>query len=274
MSYPDRYPSTDWTGNIHAVNEILQGRSDRTLASLLSELTQGTDYDGKLHILLAEIQDFYHQKELFAQPYNKSSNIDFPYEMFDLGSSKLKIITQDIFDRAAKAGFPPDFFRKSYFDQVTIYCMPECADLNFSTFNECKFAVCRINGASFDGASIYSSEFHSVELFYSTFFHAGLSYTHFQDSHLKYVSFQRASLRRCNTTDCVLDSMNYLDARLDGCSFANVAASKTRNLLTAVITQGGATSEECERNRLSVIGALIPMKTSQARNLPRNRGAR
>ena len=30
-----------------------------------------------------------------------------------------------IFYRAAKAGFPPGFFRETYFDQVTIYCLPD-----------------------------------------------------------------------------------------------------------------------------------------------------
>ena len=30
-----------------------------------------------------------------------------------------------IFYRAAKVSFPPGFFRETYFDQVTIYCLPD-----------------------------------------------------------------------------------------------------------------------------------------------------
>ena len=30
-----------------------------------------------------------------------------------------------IFYRAAKISFPPGFFRETYFDQVTIYCLPD-----------------------------------------------------------------------------------------------------------------------------------------------------
>ena len=74
---------------------------------------------------------------------------------------KLKIVNQRLYDCAAKAGFPPNFFRETYFDQVTFYCIPDHTDFNFSYFSNCTFAVCRIREATFDGATLSSSEFHS-----------------------------------------------------------------------------------------------------------------
>ena len=53
-----------------------------------------------------------------------------------------------------------------------------------------------------------------------------------------------------------LDSINYLIATLDDCSFGRVTASDIRHLDTAAITQGGATQEECRRNRDAIFQAL------------------
>ena len=70
------------------------------------------------------------------------------------------------------------------------------------------------------------------------------------------MTFQKARLKSCNTIDCTLDSINYLIATLDDCSFGRVTASDIRHLDTAAITQGGATQEECRRNRDAIFRAL------------------
>ena len=225
----------------------------------MAELEQkgGTYYAGEIAILRQNIQDFQRQKMMLTQPYCKSSGKTYRFRTFDnsIGRS-LKIVDQKLFDKAAKAGFPPEFFRETYFDQVNIYCLPEHADFYGSTFQNCAFAVCRISAPSFIGASIYSSEFHSCVLEYADFFESSIAHTHFHDSALSHVTFQKARMKSCNTIDCTLDSINYLTATLDGCSFGRVTASDVRNLDTATITQGGAGQEECRRNRDTIFQAL------------------
>lgn len=68
--------------------------------------------------------------------------------------------------------------------------------------------------------------------------------------------FNFARLRSCSTIDCTMDGINYSGAVLDGCSFGRVTAGTIRNLDGAVITQGGATEEECRRNREAIYQAL------------------
>lgn len=259
MSDPAAFRLRDRAGSIRTINDILQGRSEKTVEAMLAELEQkgGTYYAGEIAILRQNIQDFQRQKMMLTQPYCKSSGKTYRFRTFDnsIGRS-LKIVDQKLFDKAAKAGFPPEFFRETYFDQVNIYCLPEYADFYGSTFQNCAFAVCRISAPSFIGASIYNSEFHSCVLEYADFFEAGIAHTHFHDSALSHVTFQKARMKSCNTIDCTLDSINYLTATLDGCSFGRVTASDVRNLDTATITQGGAGQEECRRNRDAIFQAL------------------
>ena len=141
---------------------------------------------------------------------------------------------------------------------MTLYCLPDHADLNFSRFDTCTFAVCRIREATFDGASLYSCEFHSCAMQYVTFFQATLATTHFKDSELENVSFQKARLISCNTTDCTMLSIGFNGATLDGCSYDRVQAFNTSGLHTATITMGGATDEEVEYNRKAIYAALRP----------------
>lgn len=252
MSDPAAFRLRDRAGSIRTINDILQGRSEKTVEAMLAELEQkgGTYYAGEIAILRQNIQDFQRQKMMLTQPYCKSSGKTYRFRTFDnsIGRS-LKIVDQKLFDKAAKAGFPPEFFRETYFDQVNIYCLPEHADFYGSTIQNCAFAVCRISAPSFIGASIYSSEFHSCVLEYADFFESSIAHTHFHDSALSHVTFQKARMKSCNTIDCTLDSINYLTATLDGCSFGRVTASDVQNLDTATITQGGAGQEECRRNR-------------------------
>ena len=203
--------------------------------------------------------DFQYQRLIRDYPYTKSSGKQYKYRMNDANPDRpLKIINQRLFDWAAKAGFPPGFFRESYFDHVTVYCMPEHADCNFSVFQDCTFAVCRISDARLDGTSIYGGEFHSCVIKDTIFFCASLADTHFYDSAIDRVSFQKAYLRRCNVLDCGLYSVNFLNTTLDGCSFGRVESRLIRNLHTATITQGGATEAECRQNRESIYKALRP----------------
>ena len=209
-------------------------------------------------VVRQDVQDFLRQKELLSQVYSKSSNSKAyhfkPYRSCD--GHQLKVVDQKLFDKAAKHGFPPSFFRETYFDQVTLYCLPKHADLYGSIFQNCAFAVCRINAASFIGASLYSSEFHSCVLEHADFFNSSIVHTHFHDSALSHVTFQNARLKSCNTIDCTLDGINYLNATLDGCSFGRVTASGIRNLAAAAITRGGATAAECRQNRAAILQTL------------------
>ena len=259
MSDPAAFRLRDRAGSIRTINDILQGRSEKTVEAMLAELEQkgGTYYAGEIAILRQNIQDFQRQKMMLTQPYCKSSGKTYRFRTFDNSIARsLKIVDQKLFDKAAKAGFPPEFFRETYFDQVNIYCLPEHADFYGSTFQNCAFAVCRISAPSFIGASIYSSEFHSCVLEYADFFESSIAHTHFHDSALSHVTFQKARMKSCNTIDCTLDSINYLTATLDGCSFGRVTASDVQNLDTATITQGGAGQEECRRNRDAIFRAL------------------
>lgn len=262
MSDPAAFRLGDRARNIKAINDILQGRSKQTVEAMLAELEQkgGSYYAGEIAVLRQNIQDFQHQKTMLTKPYNKSSGKAYKtyrFRTYDGGNDRsLKIVDQKLFDRAAKLGFPPGFFRETYFDQVNIYCLPEYADFYGSTFQNCAFAVCRISAPSFIGASIYSSEFHSCVLEHADFFGASIAHTHFHDSALFHVTFQKARLKSCNTIDCTLDSINYMNTTLDGCSFGRVTASDIRHLDTAIITQGGADQEECRRNRDAIFRVL------------------
>lgn len=252
---PQTYNGMNRAQTIRAVNDILQGRGEPAIDDLLAGL-EAID-SRKVPAIRESVRSFQAQKDLMKQPYRGHSSKNYRFGVYDRDpENPLKIINQRLFDRAAKDGFPPDFFRKSFFDGVTLYCMPDGADLKFSMFQDCTFAVCRIHGACFDGTSLHHCEFHDCDLFSSTFFASAISNTHFYDSSLSLVSFQRARLARCNTIDCKMDRVSFLNATLDGCFYGRVTPSQIRYLHTAVITQGGATEEECRVNRAAIYKAL------------------
>lgn len=252
---PASYLPNERARAIRAVNDILQGRSARSADELLVELEKCGE---QIVPLLQDIRDFQRQKELLSQPYNKNYHGKrYVYSQHTTADGHaLKIIDQKLYDRAAKNGFPPDFFRESYFDQVTFYCLPDRADFYGSALHNCKFAVCRLNRVSFIGAQIYSSEFYSSVLNNVDFFCATLAYAHFHDCELSHIMLQYAQMKNCNTIDCTLCGINYSGATLDGCTFGRVIAGGIRNLDGATITQGGATEEECAQNREAVYRAL------------------
>lgn len=259
------------TKQIRAVNDVLQGRSAQTVETLLDML--GTDAQGEA--LRRDILDFLVQKEWLDRPYSSPGVMAYPPSLayYHSRDRPLKVIDQALYDKAAREGFPLDFFRESYFDRVTLYCLPDHTDCNFSCFEGCSFQVCRIREATFDGAALTDCAFHTARLDHVTFFSARIAHTHFHDSSLNWVSFQMARLKSCNTIDCTLRNVGFLNAVLDGCSYGRVTAERTRCLHTARITQGGATAEECAQNRAGVLQSLCPQQEAAPKQ-ERRRGGR
>ncbi len=269
---PRTYHGDSRVQTIRAVNDILQDRSAHTA----EELLDGLGDHPQATALRRDILDFLAQKELLDRPYTREGVLEYPSGLsrYHSRDRPLKIIDQALYDQAAKAGFPLDFFRESYFDRVTFYCLPERADCNFSHFSHCSFQVCRISRATFDGAGLEDCVFHTARLDHVTFFAAGLTHTHFRDSTLCWVSFQNARLKSCSTIDCTLRNVGFLNATLDGCSYGRVTAENTRCLHTARITQGGATEQECAENRVAILQALCPHQEPTPRRTPEKRRGR
>lgn len=275
MCDPVKYPPGEDAKIVRSLNDTLQGRSKQTVDELLADVDAVCGrlgiYNSEWLMLRQAIEDFRHQKELLGQPYTKNSSDKV---LAFRGDGTKPVIDQQLYDQAVKEGFPIDFFRRSYFEGVTFYCIPDHTDFHFSYFSNCTFAVCRIREAAFDGTCIFSSEFHSCDIQYATFFKASIAHTHFHDSTLRNVSFQEARLKSCNTVDCKLDGVGFLNATLDGCFFGRIAARDIRHLHTAAITQGGATSEEVKHNREAVLAALRPQQEERRETPAKKRGGR
>lgn len=258
---PAEYGGANRAHKIREINDILQGRSRKTVDDLLAELTEqsGGHCFAEIEDSRREIQEFQMQRTLRTCPYIKTGSRQYDYKLCDLNPQRpLKVIDQEIFDQAANDGFPPDFFKESYFDHVVIYCMPDGVDCSFSHFRGCSFAVCGIRGAVFDYAAIYDTDIHSALLQMVNFTEASLVHTRFRDSSLVSVSFQDSYMKACQTIDCTMDRIDFRGASLDGCSYGRITASSIRGIHAAAITQGGATEGECRRNRAAIFRALRP----------------
>ena len=268
---PALYNGANRTQTIREVNDILQGRSELSFDMLYSMLEQkcGGETE-KVEKVKRDAEAFRHQKLCRTLRYTMSGSQQYRYDTWDYDPQRpLKIIGQPLFDHAAEHGFPPDFFTESYFDHVTIYCMPDNVDCSFSQFQSCQFSVCGIRGAVFDNATLDDTDFHSALLRMVNFTGASIAHSHFRDSSLVSVSFQEARLKSCLTLDCTLDRVDFLGAVLDGSSYGRVAASGIQNLPSATITQGGATQEEAERLRASVFHELaVPILPVRQRPRP------
>ena len=268
---PTQYNGANRVQTIRETNDILQDRSELSLDMLYSLLAQTCGgEDGQVEKIRRDVEVFCVQKSNRARRYTLTGAQEYHYEMWDFDPKRpLKIISQPLFDHAAEHGFPPDFFTESYFDHVTIYCMPDNVDCSFSQFQSCQFSVCGIRGAVFDNATLDDTDFHSALLQMVNFTGASIAHSHFRDSSLVSVSFQEARLKSCLTLDCTLDRVDFLGAVLDGSSYGRVAASGIQNLPSATITQGGATQEEAERLRASVFHELaVPMLPVRQRPRP------
>ena len=268
---PTQYHGANRVQTIRETNDILQDRSELSLDMLYSLLAQTCGgEDGQVEKIRRDVEAFCVQKSNRARRYTLTGAQEYHYEMWDFDPKRpLKIISQPLFDHAAEHGFPPDFFTESYFDHVTIYCMPDNVDCSFSQFQSCQFSVCGIRGAVFDNATLDDTDFHSALLRMVNFTGASIAHSHFRDSSLVSVSFQEARLKSCLTLDCTLDRVDFLGAVLDGSSYGRVAASGIQNLPSATITQGGATQEEAERLRASVFHELaVPILPVRQRPRP------
>lgn len=275
------YNGSNRAGTVRTINDILQGRAQRTVDSFLLGLrnTGGDGYAQRVEEVCQDVQAFLTQKALLSQPYTKTSKKQYKYSVMDLDPEHpLKVVNQRRYDLAAKAGFPSGFFRDTYFEHVTFYCLPDGADLSGSTFDTSFFNVCRIVDANFRDTDFYGSAFSSCEIRGADFSGAMLGHTHFHDCSMKRISFQNARLADCNTVDCTMNEIDFLSARLDGASYGRITPSGIKNLDTAAITQGGATAEEIKRLRTSIFEALqVPdlsfvQRPKAARRRPRRTG--
>lgn len=260
---------------IREANDTIQGRTARTVEELLDEVREKGRgwYPQEIERFNHEIAALQTQKKLIATPYTKEGVGGHTLQCYEGTKGPLKVIDQRHYDQAVAEGFPPDFFRKSYFERVSFYCLPDNADFTLSEFRNCTFAVCRIKGAHFDSTSLYDCDFYSCFFRNVTFSAASIAHTHFHDSFFRNVSFQRASLKRTYVMDSAMERSNFRDTVLDGCSFGRTTAKGTLNLSTAYITHGGCTAEEVEAERRTIQKALCgpekkvkkPSKGRQAR---------
>ena len=244
-----------------AINDVLQNRSTQSVEEILAILDakNHSGLEERLDRIRSDISAFLHQKALLDRPYiNISTNgKGFRYAIFDADSEhSLKVIDQKLYDHAAEHGFPAGFFQHSYFDHVTFYCLPEGVKFYRSLLQGCSFAVCRIENVSFDWATIYDTVFHTCRLHRTSFYLATLANTRFEDSFFSFVSFAQARMKSCTTVNSSLDQIKFTETVMDGCSYGRITASSILHLETAVITQGGATQEECHRFKYSVLQEL------------------
>ena len=181
---PIQYSGRNRSRMIRNINDCLQGRNDMPLKELMewAAAAKGGEYAARVQTLRQSIQGFQEQKALLDTPYTKTSRQQYKYQMMDKDPNcSLKIVDQKIYDMAVKKGFPPRFFQESYFDHVTFYCLPDNANCNFSHFDHCTFAVCRLYGLRFWDARLYDCLFHSCQIKFTLFSDAVLSDTHFRD---------------------------------------------------------------------------------------------
>jgi hypothetical protein len=265
---PKLYNGANRAKTIREVNDTLHSRSDVSIDMLYKLLGQTcSEHDtGRLEKIKQDIEAFYRQKLCRTLRYTRTGDQKYRYEMWDYDPQQpLKIISQPLFDHAAEHGFPPDFFTESYFDHVTVYCMPDNTDLSFSHFESCRFSVCGIRGAVFDNADLYDTDFHSSLIQGVNFTGASIAHSHFRDCDMVSVSFQDARLKSCLTLDSTMDRIDFRGATLDGSSFGRITASRIFNLYSATITQGGATQEEVKNLQQSVFRALQPPPAHRGR---------
>ena len=243
------------------------------LLSTLQEIEKGNpDHAPAVSDIREKIEAFQFQKMLLSKPYTRTGSQAYQYKLWEYDPARpLKMIDQGLFDHAAEYGFPPDFFKESYFDHVTIYCMPDGADCSGSHFQNCSFTACGIRGAVFDNAELYDTDFQSSLIHMVNFTGASIAHSHFRDCNMMSVSFQDARLKSCLTLDCTMDRVDFLGAVLNGSSYGRIIASGIQNLSHTTITQGGATAKEVRDLRASVFRELNVLMFPAKRRPPADR---
>ncbi len=262
-SAPKQYPPGNRAGTVHRLNDILQGRARQTTDGLLAEIAEYGGDAEKSESFIQDIRDFLRQKAMLPVPlpYQRAEWPTPPETLDTIGyDPALKIIDQKLYDEAAERGFPPSFFRESFFDHVTLYCVPDYMSCARSVFQDCSFSVCRLWGIDFSQASIYSTDFGTAMMHDVTFDGATLAHTRFFDCSMSGISFADARLASCRMLDCKLERASFKGTTLDDCAFDRMQAETITGLYRATVTQGGATEEECRRNREAVYRALRPGK--------------
>lgn len=265
---PIQYNGSNRARRVRNVNDRIQGRNDMPLDALLDWAAQagGGAYAERVTDIRGMIQNLQTQRSLLGQPYPLPCTQGRPYERYTDGSlDPVKVIGQDLYDHAAQVGFPADFFRDSYFDHVTVYCLPDNTHCVDCVFDGCSFITCRMVNAAFEDTRLYGCEFHSCYLSLLIVSDSTMAHTHFHDCTHHRGGFIRTSMKNCSALDCVMEGVRFTGSKLDGCSFTRVNASGTRDLQTAVITQGGATEAECARNRAAIFKALGAEDPERAR---------
>lgn len=265
-----------YTVAISCINDVLQGRADQTIDALFADLAEkgGAVFTPEIEFLKAEVEDFLQQKSLLTAAYTKPPSVDLPYQYDEIyPGEKLKIIDQALYDKAAAVGFPKDFFKQAYFDQVTFYCLPDNADLTHSIFNDCDFIVCRLKGANFQESRLYSGKFHGCTIEDSSFCGATIANINFRDCQLANVSFSYAYMSKCNTIDCRMENINFYNTVLNDSAYGRISAKNIRRLYTANITAGGATEQEVKWLRQSIFRVLSPESPATLLNRSKSKGA-
>ncbi|MCI9403658.1 MAG: pentapeptide repeat-containing protein [Oscillospiraceae bacterium] len=266
LANPKQYNGWSRAKIIREANDIIQGRSSRTVDELLDEVKEKGRgwYPHEIERFSREIAALQEQKKLVTIPYAKEGAGGHTLKSYKGVNGPLKVIDQQLYDEAVAEGFPSDFFRKSYFDRVIFYCLPDDTDFTLSEFRNCTFAVCRLKGACFDDTRIYDCDFYSCFIRNATFSSATVAHTHFRDSFFRTVSFQRANLKHTYVADCIMEHGNFRDATLDGCAFGRITAKGTKNLNTAFITFSGCRADEVEKERRAIYKALCsPVKKAR-----------
>jgi len=257
-SDPQHYNGSNSDFTIRHINDVLQGRNKQMNATALANSLEPLSGDEAVEAVQDDIVDFVRQMSLIPMTNNNHVPTDtFIYETFDYApQNPIKIVTQDIYDRAVSEGFPPDFFHERYFKDVTFYSLPYEVDFSFSRLLGCAFHVCNVNQAYFAHAKLFDCAFHTADLSLARFNSANIMNTRFYDTAMNCTGFCEAIFKHCSFLDCSMYGTDLYDAYFDGCSFDRIHAPAIKHLDTAFFTMGGATPEEVNHNRRMNYAAL------------------
>ena len=99
LADPAGYPASERAKTVRAVNDILQGRGERGMDSLLAELEQkcGESYADEIAGVRRDMEAFMDQKAAMFHAYTLTGKKRYKYKLYDRGSEPpLKIVNQRI----------------------------------------------------------------------------------------------------------------------------------------------------------------------------------